>query len=109
MLYTPSKTCGIWDTWCFYRNGIYHLFYLHRTDTNVISDGISLAVSNNGILREEIGDILVSLPEEPSLTRFIRYDIKNCDAGKEVPWKSGYLSGIAFLSCKFTTFLCGVI
>ncbi|HQL64772.1 MAG TPA: hypothetical protein PLS78_02795, partial [bacterium] len=58
MLFTPSTTCGMWDTWCFFHKGIHHLFYLHRTRPDITSDGISLAISNDGVHWKEIGEIL---------------------------------------------------
>ena len=58
MLYTPRKTFGMWDTWCFHHEGVHHLYYLHRTDPDITSDGVSLARSPDGVHWEEHGEIL---------------------------------------------------
>jgi hypothetical protein len=67
MLYTPSRVAGMWDTWCFYHQGVHYLFYIHRTTPEEIFDGISLAVSADGVHWEEKGEIIHKLKDAESI------------------------------------------
>jgi hypothetical protein len=67
MIYTPRKTLGMWDTWCFFNEGTHFLYYLHRTDPDITSDGISLAVSRDGVHWEEHGEIIHKLDDAANM------------------------------------------
>ena len=57
MFFRPGKVKAMWDTWLFYKDNTHYLFYLH-IEKGDQWDGISLAVSPDGVHYEEIGPIL---------------------------------------------------
>jgi hypothetical protein len=66
MFYQPKLVREMWDTWLYSHEGIHHLFLLHKSGRDITStpaqwtpwDGISTAVSRDGVHYEEIGPIL---------------------------------------------------
>lgn len=62
MIYQPSTTGVMWDTWMYYFENKHYLYMLHRTDGGTL-DGISLAISEDGVHFEEVGSILDKRPE----------------------------------------------
>ena len=57
MLYQPTKVAEMWDTWLYYHEGKHYLYYLHKSEPDRW-DGMSLAVSDDGIHYDEIGPII---------------------------------------------------
>lgn len=51
-----EETGNMWDTWLYYHEGIYYLYYLANFGSNW--DNISLATSTDGIHWKEYGRIL---------------------------------------------------
>jgi len=62
MIYQPSTTGVMWDTWMYFHENKHYLYMLHRTDGGTL-DGISLAISEDGVHFEEVGSILDKRPE----------------------------------------------
>lgn len=56
MTYRPKSTARLWDTWLFYRNGTYYLYYL-VTETSP-GERIDLATSPDGVHWTEIGTVI---------------------------------------------------
>ena len=53
LFYTPQKTGRMWDTWMYYENDTYYLYYL--ITKNSPGEGIALATSKDGVNWNEIG------------------------------------------------------
>lgn len=47
----------MWDTWLFYKDGTHYLYYLHMEKGHQW-DGISLALSKDGVHYEEVGPVI---------------------------------------------------
>ena len=64
LFFRPVKTGKMWDTWMYYHNNSFYLYYLNAKDTlqsgvgNIIYDGIGLAISRDGVSWEEKGIVL---------------------------------------------------
>ena len=58
MFYRPSHngTGEMWDTWLYYHEGTYYLYYLAKSGDRW--DNVSMATSHNGVDWKEIGPIL---------------------------------------------------
>lgn len=65
MFYMPrSKDTGLmWDTWLYWHEGTYFLFYLAKSKSDERWDNISLATSDNGVHWKEHGVILSRKPD----------------------------------------------
>ena len=58
MIFKPAIVARLWDTWMYYHAGKHYLFYLHRTRPDVGYDGMSVAVSADGIHFADRGPII---------------------------------------------------
>jgi hypothetical protein len=60
MFYKPrsSETGMMWDTWLYWHEGTYFLFYLAKSKPEERWDNVSLAISDNGVHWKEQGVIL---------------------------------------------------
>ena len=58
MIYKPSAVARMWDTWLYYHEGKHYLFYLHNTRADVRWDGMSVAVSDDGVHFDDHGPII---------------------------------------------------
>ena len=56
MLYYPSKSSRMWDTWLYYDKGIHYLYHLYLFRT--YGDGIILATSEDGVHFTEVGPVV---------------------------------------------------
>lgn len=56
LFFHPTKTGKMWDTWMYYDNETFYLYYLNTKKT--MFDGIGLAISNDGVNWEDKGLIL---------------------------------------------------
>ena len=63
MIFKPSIVARMWDTWLFYHEGKHYLFYLHNSRADVRWDGISLAVSKDGVHFVDHGPIIHKAPD----------------------------------------------
>ena len=65
MFYKPqSKETGMmWDTWLYWHEGTYFLFYLAKSKSDERWDNVSLATSDNGVGWKEHGVILSKSPD----------------------------------------------
>ena len=65
MFYKPqSKETGLmWDTWLYWHEGTYFLFYLAKSKSDDQWDNMSLATSDNGVHWKEQGVILAKRPD----------------------------------------------
>ena len=78
MIYQPAKIKELWDTWLFYYEGVHYLYYLHKSssttkwdgrsvvtslETSSPWDGISVAISKDGIHFDEVGSV-ISMKED---------------------------------------------
>ena len=65
MFYTPrAKETGLmWDTWLYWMNGTYYLFYLAKSGTGGRWDNMSLAESRDGVYWQEKGVIISKRPD----------------------------------------------
>ena len=48
----------MWDTWLYYHEGKHYLFYLHNSRADVRWDGMSVAVSTDGVHFDDHGPII---------------------------------------------------
>ncbi|MCK4601285.1 MAG: hypothetical protein KAU28_02385 [Phycisphaerae bacterium] len=67
MFYKPqSKETGhIWDTWLYFHEGVYYLYYLAATEREVDDqpwDNISLSTSTDGVNWTEVRAVLTKRP-----------------------------------------------
>ena len=51
-----EKTGNMWDTWLYYQEGTYYLYYLAKSGPHW--DNISMATSSDGVHWKELGPIL---------------------------------------------------
>ena len=58
MIFKPRLVARMWDTWLYHHGGTHYLFYLHRTRADGAWDGISVAVSDDGVHFADRGPIL---------------------------------------------------
>ena len=58
MIFKPQIVARLWDTWLYYHDGRHYLFYLHRTRTGGLYDGISVATSDDGVHFADRGPII---------------------------------------------------
>lgn len=58
MIFTPSKVIASWDTWIYYYNHTYYLYYLSGRMGEW--DGFGLAVSNDGLHFQDIGQVMTA-------------------------------------------------
>ena len=58
MIYRPSTVARMWDTWLYCHEGKHYLFYLHNTRADVRWDGMSVAVSDDGVHFDDHGPII---------------------------------------------------
>ena len=58
MIFKPSIVARMWDTWLYYHGGKHYLFYLHNTRADVRWDGMSVAVSDDGVHFDDHGPII---------------------------------------------------
>ena len=56
MFYRPRKANKMWDTWLYYHDGLHYLYYLRMLGP--WADGVSLAISKDGVYFEEVGPII---------------------------------------------------
>lgn len=63
MIFKPSIVARMWDTWLFYHEGKHYLFYLHNSRADVRWDGISVAVSKDGVHFVDHGPIIHKAPD----------------------------------------------
>jgi hypothetical protein len=56
LTYRPKSTARLWDTWLYYRDGTYYLYYL-VTETSP-GERIDLATSQDGVHWTEVGTVL---------------------------------------------------
>ncbi|MSR83029.1 MAG: hypothetical protein EXS58_08905 [Candidatus Latescibacteria bacterium] len=63
LFYAPAKreTGIMWDTWLYWHQGTYYLYYLARSGD--AWDNISLATSTDGVSWQELGPILTKGPD----------------------------------------------
>ncbi len=67
MFYKPQfkQTGHIWDTWLYFHEGVYYLYYLAATEREVNDqpwDNISLSTSTDGVNWTEVGVVLTKRP-----------------------------------------------
>ena len=58
MIFKPSIVARMWDTWLYYHEGKHYLFYLHNSRADVRWDGMSVAVSTDGVHFDDHGPII---------------------------------------------------
>lgn len=58
MIFKPNTTARMWDTWLFYHASRHYLFYLHNSRADARWDGISVAISEDGVHFVDHGPIL---------------------------------------------------
>jgi hypothetical protein len=61
MIFKPTETVRLWDTWLYFHEGKHYLFYLSKTQLQedwTTWDSISLALSDDGVHFEDYGPIL---------------------------------------------------
>ncbi len=58
MIFKPSIVARMWDTWLYYHEGKHYLFYLHNSRADVRWDGMSVAVSTDGVHFADHGPII---------------------------------------------------
>ena len=58
MIFKPSIVARMWDTWLYYHEGKHYLFYLHNSRADVRWDGMSVAVSDDGVHFDDHGPII---------------------------------------------------
>ena len=58
MIFKPSIVASMWDTWLYYHEGKHYLFYLHKSRADVRWDGMSVAVSTDGVHFDDHGPII---------------------------------------------------
>jgi hypothetical protein len=62
MIYKASKAHTLWDTWMYYHQDMYYLYYLHKIQGEIgvhpPSEGVGLATSRDGVHWNEYGCIL---------------------------------------------------
>ena len=63
MIFKPSIVARMWDTWLFYHEGKHYLFYLHNSRADVRWDGMSVAVSGDGVHFIDHGPIIHKAPD----------------------------------------------
>jgi len=67
LFYKPETTGNLWDTWMYYHEGIFYLYYNPSPRgpkglTNTWS-GVALAISSDGIHWQEYGEVIEKPPE----------------------------------------------
>lgn len=58
MLFKPRMVARMWDTWLYHHEGKHYLFYLHKTRAGGDWDGMSVAVSDDGVHFADHGPII---------------------------------------------------
>ncbi len=51
-----EETGNMWDTWLYYHEGTYYLYYLANSESNW--NNISMAISSDGVIWKELGRVL---------------------------------------------------
>jgi hypothetical protein len=58
-VYQPRQVAEMWDTWLYYHKDKHYLFYLHKSEQESGAwDGMSIAVSEDGVHYQEVGPII---------------------------------------------------
>ena len=62
LFYKPEKTGNIWDTWIYYHEGKFYLYYISPGNLKTFGgwDCVALATSNDGVHWKEHGKILTA-------------------------------------------------
>lgn len=58
MIFKPAIVARMWDTWLYYHEGKHYLFYLHNSRADARWDGMSVAVSEDGVHFVDHGPII---------------------------------------------------
>ncbi len=58
MIFTPNKVVACWDTWIYFHNNTYYLYYLSGRMGEW--DGFGVAVSNDGLHFKDIGQVMTT-------------------------------------------------
>ena len=58
MIFKPSIVARMWDTWLYHHEGKHYLFYLSNSLADVRWDGMSVAVSDDGVHFDDHGEII---------------------------------------------------
>lgn len=66
LFYKPDKTGNIWDTWIYFHDGVYYLYY-NPSPADLTTIGgwsdVALATSSDGVRWEEYGRVIEATPD----------------------------------------------